>query len=163
MVHAVPQAAVVATPPPPHTAAAPAAAPHPQPHLSGCRGASVRRRAEEAAAAPALPGETIALPAVGGRGRRAGPGPGGQGRGCGAARGSAERQGCRSDRRQRDGRLGAAPQPPLSPRERRGGAAGAGRRVPGRGRPGREVVAGVRRARMLMCQLTLRAASNIHL
>lgn len=32
---------------------------------------------------------------------------------------------------------------PFPPRERRGGAAGAGRRVLGRGRPGREVAAGV--------------------
>lgn len=41
---------------------------------------------------------------------------------------SAEQQGCWSDRRHWDGRLGAAPQPPVPPRERHGGGAGAGRR-----------------------------------
>lgn len=57
---------------------------------------------------------------------------------------SAEQHGCQSDRKHRAGRLGAAPQPLVPPpRERRGGAAGAGRRVLGRGRPGREVAAGV--------------------
>lgn len=119
----------------------------------------MRRRVEEAAAAQALPGETTALPAVGGRGRRAGTGAGRPGEGLwgrqGRARSSRVAGAIADTGTAASGRLRSLPFPPGSSAVVQPGRGAA---VPGRGRPGQEVAAGVRRACVLVCGLTLRAS-----
>lgn len=140
---AAPQTAVAATPTAASHHSCPSGRPPSQPHPQRLRRRLGVTASEGRGSSPSASWRNHRPPGGGWR-RAAGRGPGDQGRGCGASRG--ERGAARlPERSQAPGRppRGGPTASRSPPRERRGGAAGAGRRVLGRGRPGREVAAGV--------------------